>query len=133
MRQVKWRMKFIAFFYSYAIFSRKLTMNISTTQLLNALEWRYATKLFDPTKKIPADIWHTLEKSLVLTPTSYGLQPYKFLVVQDAGKRAALLGHSWGQKQVTDASHYVVFSARTEMTEADVDKYIKRSSEVRNV
>lgn len=108
-------------------------MSIRPDQLLHALEWRYATKMFDATKKIPADVWHAIEKSLVLTPTSYGLQPYKFLDVQDAGVRAELLKHSWGQKQVVEASHYVVFLARTEMTEADVDRFIKRTTEVRKV
>ena len=102
-------------------------------QLLDALQWRYATKIFDATKKIPADIWSALEKTLVLTPTSYGLQPYHFLIVQDAAKRAALLPHSWGQKQVVDCSHFIVFTARTEMKEADVDRFIRRSAEVRGI
>jgi nitroreductase len=104
-----------------------------TKQLLHALQWRYATKVFDATKKIPADVWSALEKSLVLTPTSYGLQPYQFLVVQDAAKRAALLPNSWGQKQVVDCSHFVVFTARTEMKEADVDKLISRTVELRKL
>src|ERR1700741_5395776 len=108
-------------------------MSNPTSQLLNALNWRYATKVFDATKKIPAETWHALKQTLVLTPSSYGLQPYKFLVVQDPAKRAALLPHSWGQKQVVDCSHFVVFLARTEMTEADVDKLIKRSVEIRKI
>jgi nitroreductase len=107
--------------------------NISTQQLLQALNWRYATKFFDATKKIPTGTWQTLEQALVLTPTSYGLQPYKFLVINDPAKRAALLPHSWGQKQVVDASHFVVFTARTEMTEVDVDRFIKRTTEVRKL
>ena len=61
------------------------------------------------------------------------MQPYKFLVVQDAAKRAALLPHSWGQKQVVDCSHFVVFTARTEMKEADVDKLISRTVELREL
>ncbi|MEI9864093.1 MAG: NAD(P)H-dependent oxidoreductase [Limisphaerales bacterium] len=108
-------------------------MSNPTGQLLSALQWRYATKAFDAAKKIPADIWQALEHSLVLTPTSYGLQPYKFIVVQNAEKRAELLPHSWGQKQVVDASHFVVFTARTNMKEADVDKFIKRTMDVRNL
>ena len=84
-----------------------------TQQLLDALQWRYATKVFDAAKKIPADAWQTLERALVLTPTSYGLQPYRFLVIQNPAKRAELLPHSWNQKQVVDASHLVVFTART--------------------
>jgi nitroreductase len=102
-------------------------------QLLQSLEWRYATKVFDANKIIPAEVWGALEKALVLTPTSYGLQPYHFLIVQDSAKRAALLPNSWGQRQVVDCSHFVVFTARTEMKEADVDRFIKRSAEVRGV
>ena len=102
-------------------------------QLLHALNWRYATKAFDATQKIPADVWQALEQSLVLTPTSYGLQPYQFLVITNPAKRAELLPHSWNQKQVVDASHFVVFTARTEMKEADVDRFIKRTTDVRNL
>ena len=107
--------------------------NDMNQQLLTALNWRYATKIFDASKKIPADTWAALEKTLVLTPTSYGLQPYRFLVVQTPATREALLPHSWGQKQVVDCSHYVVFLARTEMKEADVSKLISRISQVRGV
>ena len=102
-------------------------------QLLKALNWRYATKVFDATKKIPADTWLALEQSLVLTPTSYGLQPYRFLVVQTPAVRQALLPHSWGQKQVVDCSQFVVLTARNEMTEADLDKLLSRISDVRNI
>ena len=105
----------------------------ATQQLLEALQWRYATKVFDATKKIPADVWSALEKTLVLTPTSYGLQPYQFLIVQNPAKRAALLPHSWDQKQVVDCSHFVVFTARTDMKEADVARLIARISSVRGV
>jgi len=101
--------------------------------LLNALHWRYATKVFDAHQAIPAEVWAALETALVLTPTSYGLQPYQFLIVQDPAKRAALLPHSWNQKQVVDAARLVVFTARTEMTAADVAKLIARISEVRGV
>jgi len=107
--------------------------NETTQQLLNALQWRYATKVFDATQKIPADIWQTLERALVLTPTSYGLQPYHFLVINDPAKRAELLPHSWNQKQVVDASHLVVFTARTKVTDADVAKLIQRTSNIRKI
>lgn len=107
--------------------------NLKTDELLEALGWRYATKVFDRNRKIPADTWQALERALVLTPTSYGLQPYQFLIITDPAKRVELLPHSWGQKQVVDASHFVVFTARTKTTEADVDKLIKRISSVRGV
>jgi nitroreductase len=107
--------------------------NGTTRQLLEALQWRYATKVFDATQKIPADVWQTLERALVLTPTSYGLQPYKFLVISDPAKRTELLPHSWNQKQVVDASHFVVFTARTKITDADVNKLIQLTSDVRKI
>jgi len=105
----------------------------ATQTLIEALQWRYATKVFDATKKIPAETWAALEAALVLTPTSYGLQPYQFLIVQDPARRAALLPHSWGQKQVVDCSHFVVFTVRTEMTGADVTRLLARISAVRGI
>jgi len=107
--------------------------NMNSQDLLKALEWRYATKIFDPAKKIPADTWRALERALVLTPTSYGLQPYKFLVISDPARREELVPHSWGQKQVVDASHFVVFTAKMKMTESDVDKLIQRTVETRKL
>ncbi len=107
--------------------------NTGTQQLLNALNWRYATKAFDPGRKIPVEVWQTLERALVLSPSSYGLQPYRFLVIDNPAKRAELLPHSWNQKQVVDCSHYVVFTARTRMTDADVDKLIARTTDIRKI
>jgi len=106
---------------------------MTTQELLNALRWRYATKIFDPAKKIPDDIWQTLKQALVLTPTSYGLQPYKFLVIESLAKRAELLPHSWGQKQVVDASHFIVFTVQTKVTQAHVDRLINHTSHVRQI
>jgi len=106
---------------------------MSTQELLNALEWRYATKRFDPSKKIPADVWQALERALVLTPSSYGLQPYRFIALTDREKRAELLAHSWNQPQVVDCSHYVVFTARAKTAEKDVDKWVERLAEIRKV
>lgn len=106
---------------------------IPPQQLLDAMNWRYATKRFDAAKKIPDEIWQAFEQSLVLTPTSYGLQPYRFVVMTDLEKRAELLAHSWKQKQVVDCSHYVVFAAKTKLTEADVDHFIQRTAEVRKI
>ena len=104
---------------------------ISNDALLAQLNWRYATKKFDPAKKISAADWAALEQALILTPTSYGLQPYKFLVLTDPAIRAQLVPASWGQTQPVDCSHYIVFAARAQNTEADVDHYIARMAEVR--
>jgi nitroreductase len=101
--------------------------------LLAALNWRYAVKAFDPSARIPEDIWSVLEQSLVLTPSSYGLQPWKFLVVTDPALKAKLEPHAWNQKQVTQCSHFVVFLVKRGVNEADVDRWIARMSEVQSV
>ena len=106
---------------------------ISNDTLLAHLNWRYATKKFDPAKKIADADWAALEQALILTPTSYGLQPYKFLVLTDPALRAQLVPASWGQTQPVDCSHYVVFAARAGNTEADVDRHLARMAEVRGV
>lgn len=106
---------------------------ISTDTLLAALHWRYATKAFDPAKKIGSSTWAALEQALILTPTSYGMQPVKFLVLTDPALRARLVPVSWGQTQPVDCSHFVVMAARAQNTEADVAHYIARMAEVRGV
>jgi nitroreductase len=106
---------------------------IAPAQLDAALAWRYATKVFDPARKIPADVWSALERSLVATPSSYGLQPWKFLVITDPALRAKLRPASWNQSQVTDCSHHVVFLGRTEMQERDVQRLIDATAAARGI
>lgn len=105
-------------------------MAISTTDLLDALNFRYATKAFDPAQKIPSDTLTAIKASLALTPSSFGLQPWKFLVVDSPDLREKLKAASWGQPQVTDASHLVVLAARTDLCQHDIDSWIARLSEV---
>jgi nitroreductase len=108
-----------------------MNQTISEPQLLQALKWRYATKAFDPNRKIPIATWETLQEALALSASSFGLQPYRFVVVKDPGTRARLLPHAWNQQQVVDASHFVVFAARTTMTEVEIDRFLDRIVEVR--
>ncbi len=104
---------------------------IPPAQLLQALEWRYATKMFDPARKIPAETWAALETSLILTPSSYGLQPWKFLVITDPALRETLLPHAYRQRQVVDASHLVVMAVKKKLAEEDVDRFLHRIVELR--
>jgi nitroreductase len=106
---------------------------ITSQQLLDRLNWRYATKQFDPTRKINAQDWATLEDALLLTPSSGGLQPWKFIVVTDPAVRAKLLPASYGQAQITAASHLVVFAAKKNFSEADVDAFIHQTAATRGV
>ena len=104
---------------------------VSENQLLQALQWRYATKVFDANHKIPAATWTALQDALVLSPSSFGLQPYRFVVVNNPATRAQLMPHAWNQRQVVDASHLVVFAGRTAMTEVEIDRFIERIVAVR--
>ncbi len=110
-----------------------LTPTLSPEALVETLNWRYATKKFDAAKAIDEATWKALEEALVLSPSSYGLQPWKFLVVNDPALRAQLKEQSWGQSQVVDAARFVVFTHRTDLTEADIDRYLARIAEVRGV
>lgn len=101
--------------------------------VLEQLKWRYATKKFDANKKIPNDVWKVIEQSLVLAPSSFGLQPWKFFVVNNPEIRALLLPHTWGQAQVVDASHLVVFAIKKDIDAAYVDRYVARMAEVQQV
>ena len=102
-------------------------------KFLEALNWRYAVKKFDASKKVDPQTWAVIEKTLVLTPSSYGLQPWRFLVIQDSNIRQKLKESSWNQSQVTDCSHYVVFAALTSMTEEHIDKHLAQVSKIRQV
>ena len=99
--------------------------------VLTQLKWRYATKKFDPARKIAPDLWAGLEQAAVLSPSSYGLQPWKFVVVTDPEVRKRLHPASWNQPQILDASHLVVFAAKNPPTPADVERHVARTEQVR--
>ena len=102
-------------------------------ELLAGLRWRYATKKFDPSKKIPSARWEVLEEALVLAPSSFGLQPWKFFVVDDPALRSRLKTVSWNQGQITDADKLVVFAARKDFGAADVERYVASIAAARQV
>lgn len=107
--------------------------SIDRSHLLEQLNWRYATKQFDPQRKISTQDWATLEDVLLLTPSSGGLQPWKFIVVTDPATRARLRTASYGQSQIADASHLVVFAAKKNFGESDVDAHVRHVAEVQGV
>jgi nitroreductase len=103
------------------------------SSVIQDLQWRYATKKFDPAKKISDADLHELLESLRLAPSSFGLQPWKFLVITDPKVRSELLGHSWNQTQVTEASHLIVLCAHTNVDEAYVKRYVESVAHIRGV
>src|ERR1035438_4722259 len=106
---------------------------ISGESLLKQLNWRYATKKFDPMKQIPPADWAVLEEALILTPSSYGLQPWKFIVVTDQALKTRLRPASWNQAQVEDCSHLVVFTTKQDITETRIARFLPPLPEGRGV
>lgn len=104
---------------------------MKTNDVLEKLRWRYATKMFDSGKKVSDELWDQVEESLVLTPSSFGLQPWKFIVVTDQAVKEQLVEHSWNQAQVADCSHLVVLTALQNLNEADIERFIVDTHEKR--
>lgn len=99
----------------------------------NALHWRYAVKKFDADKKIADSDWALLKESLRMTPSSYGLQPWKFFVIENPELRKKLREVSWNQSQVTDCSHYVVLTYREDVDAQFVRRNMEKIAQVRGV
>ncbi|MBP6758196.1 MAG: NAD(P)H-dependent oxidoreductase [Flavobacterium sp.] len=100
---------------------------------LDHQNWRYATKKFDSTKKISTEDLNTLKEAIRLSSSSYGLQLYKVLIVENPELRAKIQGAAWGQTQIVDASHLIIFANQTNVTEEDIDGYLKNVAETRNI
>lgn len=106
---------------------------LPAADLVAALNWRYATKQFDPSRKIPAGEWKALEEALRLAPSSFGIQPWKFVVVETPALRAKLREASWGQSQVTEASRLVVLAVKQAVDAAHLDRYFADTAKTRGV
>lgn len=106
---------------------------MSTHNLREALEWRYATNLFDTTKEVSEnDLTYILE-STNLMPTSFGLQPFRIIVIRDSATKEKLVEHSWDQRHVADNSHLVVLAARTDTDESMISEYTARIEATRGL
>ena len=102
-------------------------------KIIDKLNWRYATKKFDSSKKIEKENLNTLLEATRLSASSYGLQPYHVLVVENKEIRKKLKPVSWGQSQITDASHLIVFTNKTIFEEDLVDDYLKSVENTRGI
>ncbi len=94
---------------------------------LEHLEWRNAEKNFDPAKKVSEEGLNKVLEAVRFTPTSFGLQPFHVYVVTDEAVRGKIREASWGQAQVTDASHLLVFASRLGINER-IEKYFQIAS-----
>ena len=101
--------------------------------LLEQLNKRYATKKFDATAKISADNLSTLLEAIRLSASSFGLQAYKVVVVDNEAIRKQLRAVAWDQSQITDASHLLVFAVDHDFNESGVDEYLENIARTRNI
>ena len=95
--------------------------------------WRYATKKFDATKKITTEDLDILKEAIRLSSSSYGLQPYKVILVENPELRAKIQPSAWGQSQIVEASHVIVFANEINFGTTEIDNYIKNASETRAI
>lgn len=101
--------------------------------VMDALNWRYAVKKFNSERKISAEDCHVLKESLRMTPSSYGLQPWKFILIESPELRAQLRAQSWNQSQVTDCSHFVVMAYKDKLDADYVRTNMNKIAQVRTV
>ncbi len=100
--------------------------------LKEIMNWRYAAKQFDTSKKVDSETLNRILEITNLSATSYGLQPYMTVVVKNQDLKDKLVAASYGQTNVSDSSHVIIFAARTDIDEKFIDNFIKLTAEARN-
>jgi nitroreductase len=103
------------------------------SNFINNANWRYATKKFDATKKVSDADLQTLKEAIRLSASSYGLQPYQVILVENPELRAQIQPAAWGQSQIVDASHVLVFANVTNIGNAEIDAYLNNVAETRGL
>lgn len=103
------------------------------SNLIESLNWRYATKKFDASKKISDADFNTIKEAIRLSASSYGLQPYKVLVIESPELRAKIQPAAWGQSQIVDASHVLVFANQTDFGDAEIEAFGDNMAETRGI
>ena len=98
---------------------------------LDSLYWRYAVKKFDPERTLPEAKVEALKEAFNLTATSYGLQPIRLVVIRNRELQEQLVSHSYGQRQVADASDLLVICIETEIDRDYIEGYFNKVREVR--
>lgn len=97
------------------------------------LQWRYAVKEYDASKKVSVENIAHLKEAIRLAPSSFGLQPFRVLFVENQKVRAKLRQASYNQSQITDASHLIVFAVENKIDENLVDRYFQNLCRTRNL
>ncbi|MBW8243705.1 nitroreductase family protein [Muricauda oceani] len=100
-------------------------------ELIEAMEWRYATKQYSD-KKVSDDVLEKITKAIHLSASSYGIQPYKILVIENPDVRKKLSAHSFNP-QINQASHLLVFAAFDSIKSDTIEKYVELIAKVREI
>ena len=101
--------------------------------VLDKLNWRYATKRYDVSKKLSKQELETLLHAVQLSPSSYGIQPYKILVITNPEVREKLREVGYNQPQITEASHLFVFAIHDQFDTSHIDEYAENIAETRGL
>lgn len=101
--------------------------------ILDKLNWRYATKKFKTQLSISESKMEVLKKAIQFAPSSFGLQPFQVIFVKSPEIREKLKSAAWGQPQITDASLIAIFVRKKDINEKDVDLFIENVSNTRNI
>ncbi|MDP2090454.1 MAG: NAD(P)H-dependent oxidoreductase [Candidatus Gracilibacteria bacterium] len=100
------------------------------TKIIEALNWRYATKSFDTSKKVSSDDLEDIIESFRLTPSSFGLEPWKLIVIENDEIKNELVNYSYNQKQVGESSHLLVFTIRTDLDDNFIDEHLNNNTKI---
>ncbi|MGL2964376.1 NAD(P)H-dependent oxidoreductase [Flavobacterium sp. RSB2_4_14] len=103
------------------------------TNFIKNANWRYATKKFDATKKVSTEDLNSLKEAIKLSASSYGLQPYKVLIIENPEVRAKIQPVAWGQSQIVDASQLIVFANITNIGDAEIDASLADTAATRGI
>jgi nitroreductase len=101
--------------------------------LLENLSWRYATKKYDPTKKVAQEDLDKIIEAARLAPTSSGLQQFRVIVISDQALKEKIVPIAWGQEIMADCSHILVFAAWDRYTEERIDQIYNRTTDERGL
>ena len=102
-------------------------------EIIKAMNWRFATQVFDASKKVSDEVLKTILEAARLTPSSFGIEAWKFLVIENPELRGKIREAAWGQPKVTEASHLIVIARRTDVRENITNELIERSSKAQGV
>ena len=100
--------------------------------IIDSLSWRYAVKRMNG-NKVSQDKLNTLLDAITLSASGFGLQPYQIFMVEDADLKAKIQPIAYGQPQIVESSHLLIFAAWNEVTEAQIDAYMNLIAETRGM